>query len=69
MFACKPSSTPTSTKMKLNGSSDNPYHDPTEYCSLPDALQYLTLIRPNIFTSFDQCAYLCVIQKYNICRH
>ena len=44
----KSSPTPVDTKTKLNASSRNLYHDPTEYQSLAAALQYLTFTRPDI---------------------
>jgi hypothetical protein len=59
MSSCKPSSTPVYTKAKLSGSSGNPYHDPTECCSLAGALQYLTFTRPDISYAVQQvCLFM-----------
>ncbi|MCI56652.1 copia protein, partial [Trifolium medium] len=54
MSSCKPSSTPVDTKVKLSGSSCNPYHDPTAYRSLAGALQYLMFTRPDISYAVQQ---------------
>ncbi|MCI49628.1 hypothetical protein A2U01_0070872, partial [Trifolium medium] len=59
MSSCKPSPTPVDTKAKLSGSSSNPYLDPTEYCSLAGALQYLTFPRPDISCAVQQvCLFM-----------
>ncbi|CAJ2672990.1 unnamed protein product [Trifolium pratense] len=59
MSSCKSSPTPVDTKAKLSGSSGNPYHDPTEYRSLADALQYLTFTRPDISYAVQQvCLFM-----------
>jgi len=44
MSSCKPCPTLTKTCAKTN----TPYEDPTHYCSLAGALQYLTFMRPDI---------------------
>lgn len=48
MTECHPTATPADTKAKLSASDGPPVADATEYRSLADALQYLTLTRPDI---------------------
>ena len=59
MSSSKPSLTPVDIKAKLSMSSGNPYHDPTEYCNLAGALQYLTFTRPDISYAVQQiCLFM-----------
>ncbi|MCI70717.1 copia protein [Trifolium medium] len=59
MSSYNPVSTPVDTKAKLSGTSDNPYHDPSEYRSLAGALQYLTFTRPDISYAVQQvCLFM-----------
>ncbi|XP_071739873.1 uncharacterized mitochondrial protein AtMg00810-like [Rutidosis leptorrhynchoides] len=46
MASCNPSRTPVDTSTKLTASGP-PFKDPTMYCSLDEALQYLTFTRPD----------------------
>ena len=48
MTGAKPAPTPCITGAKLSKFSGDPLSDPTEYRSMVEALQYLTLTRPNI---------------------
>ncbi|XP_060210210.1 uncharacterized mitochondrial protein AtMg00810-like [Lycium barbarum] len=48
MSSCKATYTPVDTKPKVSSTSGAPYDDPTHYCSLASALQYLTFTRPDI---------------------
>lgn len=45
MTSCKLVATPVDTKSKLHVSFGSSYEDPTHYCSLAGALQYLTFTR------------------------
>lgn len=59
MSSYRPSSTLVDTKVKLNGSSGNPYHDPTECRSLAGGLKYLTFTRPDISYEVQQvCLFM-----------
>lgn len=49
MLFWKSKPTLVNIETNLNGSLDNPYHDPTKYCSLAGASQYLTFTRPYMF--------------------
>ncbi|XP_019054291.1 PREDICTED: uncharacterized protein LOC109115085 [Nelumbo nucifera] len=58
MGGYKPARTPTSSS-KIDASSSPPLKDPTTYRSLVGALQYVTLIRPNITFPVNQaCQHL-----------
>ena len=48
MLNCKPVSTPIDTQSKLSTHAGRLLDNPTLYRSLADALQYLTLTRPDI---------------------
>ena len=54
MSNCNPCPTPVDTKFKLCATTDTPYADPTTYCSLAGALQYLTFARPDISYAVQQ---------------
>ncbi|XP_056685530.1 uncharacterized mitochondrial protein AtMg00810-like [Spinacia oleracea] len=59
MTSCKPSSTPVDTKAKLGASAGPPTDDPSHYCSLAGALQYLTFTRPDISYAVQQvCLFM-----------
>jgi hypothetical protein len=47
MSSCKPVDTPTSI-FKIDLQSTEMFSDPTCFCQIIDALQYLTFTRPNI---------------------
>jgi hypothetical protein len=58
MTDCQSSRTPVDTSSKLS-SSGEPFYDPTLYRSLTGALQYLTIIRPEIsFVVQQACLYM-----------
>ena len=48
MSSCKPCLTPVDTKSKMSATTSNPCKDPSLYCSLAGALQYLTFTCPDI---------------------
>jgi hypothetical protein len=48
MAECKPCTTPVDTSPKASADSGAPVVDPSDYCSLAGALQYLTFTRPDI---------------------
>nr|GEZ00479.1 ribonuclease H-like domain-containing protein [Tanacetum cinerariifolium] len=55
---CNPCKTPVDTKSKLSSDGD-PVSNPTLYCSLAGALQYLTFTRPDISYVVQQvCLYM-----------
>ncbi|XP_022020065.1 uncharacterized mitochondrial protein AtMg00810-like [Helianthus annuus] len=54
MSTCNPVATPVETKPKLSAQSSVPFDDPTSYCSLAGALQYLTFTRPDISYAVQQ---------------
>ena len=59
MSNCKPATTPVDTKAKLSGSEGTPLDDPTFYRSNVDALQFLTLTRPDLTYAVQQaCLYM-----------
>jgi hypothetical protein len=59
MSHCNPCLTLDDTKFKPSLSDDNPLANPTEYRSITGALQYLTLIRPDIFFAVKQaCLFM-----------
>lgn len=59
MSSYKPLSTSLDTNVKLKGSSNSLYHDPTEYCRFVRALQYLTFARSYIFGVNQQvCSFM-----------
>lgn len=61
MLACKPISTPVDAKAKLSATDGALLADPTSYCSLAGALQYLTLTRPDIAYAVQQaCLFMHV---------
>nr|CAE05417.1 OSJNBa0035I04.5 [Oryza sativa Japonica Group]CAE05956.3 OSJNBb0088C09.15 [Oryza sativa Japonica Group] len=54
-----PTATPVDARAKLSASEGAPVADPTEYRSLADALQYLTLTRPEIAYAVQQvCRFM-----------
>jgi hypothetical protein len=58
MSACKPCSTPVDTHAKVSGDGA-PVDDPTHYCSLAGALQYLTFTRLDIAYAVQQvCLFM-----------
>jgi hypothetical protein len=54
MSDCKPCSTLVDTQAKVSSDMGGPVCDPTAYCSLAGALQYLTFTRPNIAYAVQQ---------------
>ncbi|XP_060177732.1 uncharacterized mitochondrial protein AtMg00810-like [Lycium barbarum] len=54
MSLSSPSPTLVDTKSKLSASKDAPFDDPTKYCQLAGALQYLTFTRPDISYAVQQ---------------
>jgi hypothetical protein len=54
MSDCKPCSTPIHTCAKVSAEAGPPVADPTAYCSLAGALQYLTFTRPDIAYAIEQ---------------
>ncbi|XP_023758317.1 uncharacterized mitochondrial protein AtMg00810-like [Lactuca sativa] len=54
MAHCNPAHTPVDTEGKLSSSSGELVDDPTIYCRLAGALQYLTFIRPDISYAIQQ---------------
>lgn len=57
--ACNPCLTLADTKAKLAANNGPPVYDPTLYCSLVSALQYLTFTRPDIAFSVQQvCLFM-----------
>jgi hypothetical protein len=54
MSNCKAASTPAETKSKVSSSDGKLLHNPSWYRSMPGALQYLTLTRPDIAYSVQQ---------------
>ncbi|XP_021992156.1 uncharacterized mitochondrial protein AtMg00810-like [Helianthus annuus] len=54
MQNCNPVFTPVDTHAKLSANSSEPFHDPTLYRSLAEALQYLTFTRPDITYAVQQ---------------
>ena len=48
MSQCKHAPTPVTSSNKLCADIGSPYDNPTLYCSLVGALQYLIFTRPNI---------------------
>jgi hypothetical protein len=54
MVDCKLCATPVDTSSKLFGDTNNPVNEPTHYCSLVDALQYLTFTRSDISYAVQQ---------------
>jgi hypothetical protein len=59
MSSCKPCPTPVDTKPKLSAKSSTPFEDPSLYCSLAGALQYLTFTRPDISYAVQQiCLFM-----------
>ena len=54
MSQCEPVSTPIATSGKLCADAGSPCDDPTLYCSLASALQYLTFTRPDISYAVQQ---------------
>ncbi|XP_062179617.1 uncharacterized mitochondrial protein AtMg00810-like [Phragmites australis] len=54
MTNCKPCNTPVDTCAKLSSIEGAPVADPTDFCSLAGALQYLTFTRPDISYAVQQ---------------
>jgi len=54
MANCTPASTPVDVKGKLSSSTGTPVPDPTFYCSIVGALQYLTLTCPDLTYAVQQ---------------
>ena len=59
MAECHSTSTPVDTRAKLSATDGPPVADPSEYRSLADALQYLTLMRLNLAYAVQQvCLFM-----------
>ncbi|KAI3725994.1 hypothetical protein L1987_65791 [Smallanthus sonchifolius] len=59
MTSCKPCATPVDLNAKLSATDEPLFHDPTLYCSLAGALQYLTFTRPDISYAVQQvCLFM-----------
>ena len=59
MSQFKPAPTPVTTSRKLCANAGSPYPDPTLYCSLAGALQYLTFTRTDISYAVQQvCLFM-----------
>jgi hypothetical protein len=61
MLSCKPTSTPLSCSTKISAHDGDPLspEDATRYRNIVDALQYLTLTRPDISFAVNKvCQYL-----------
>jgi len=59
MANCKPASNPVNTKQKLSVTNGEPAVDATFYRSITGALQYQTLMRPDIAYAVNQaCLYM-----------
>ncbi|XP_066323915.1 uncharacterized mitochondrial protein AtMg00810-like [Miscanthus floridulus] len=59
MTNCKPASTSVDVKQKLSAAAGEPTTDGTFYRSITGALQYLTLMRPDIAYAINQaCLYM-----------
>jgi hypothetical protein len=54
MANCKPASTPVEATPKLSATDGQPAEDGSFYCSITGALQYLTLMRPDIAYAVNQ---------------
>jgi hypothetical protein len=66
MLQCNPCLTPTDTKTKPSVSDGSPLANPTEYCDLAGALQYLTLTQPDISYAVQQA---CLFMHSHTDRH
>jgi len=59
MAECHSTLTPVDARAKLSTTEGSPVADPTEYRSLADALQYLTLTRPDLAYAVQQvCLFM-----------
>ena len=59
MTNCKPSSTPYSSLSRLNQTQGTPLPNPTHFCSLVGALQYLTFTKPDLSFAVNQvCQFM-----------
>ncbi|XP_021980845.1 uncharacterized mitochondrial protein AtMg00810-like [Helianthus annuus] len=59
MTSCNPVATPVDCNPKLSATSSPEFDNPTQYCSLAGALQYLTFTRPDISYADQQvCMYM-----------
>ena len=54
MSTCKPCTTPVDLSSKLSATDGPLFSDPTLYCSLAGALQYLTFTRPDLSYAVQQ---------------
>jgi hypothetical protein len=54
MAGCKPCSTPVDTQGKVSSNDGPPVANPTSYCCLAGALQYLVFTHPNIAYAVQQ---------------
>ena len=54
MSDCKPYSTPVDTNLKVSTATSDPVQDPSNFCSLAGALQYLTFTRSDIAYAVQQ---------------
>ncbi|KAF7843731.1 Retrovirus-related Pol polyprotein from transposon TNT 1-94 [Senna tora] len=55
----KPQPTPMVSSLKLRGTTDDPFVDPTQYRSIVGALQYTTITRPEISFSVNKvCQFM-----------
>nr|XP_020189696.2 uncharacterized mitochondrial protein AtMg00810-like [Aegilops tauschii subsp. strangulata] len=61
MLNYKPIATPADTKAKLSATSGDPAPDPSLFCSLAGALQYLMLTRPDIAYAVQQ---VCLVMHF-----
>jgi hypothetical protein len=59
MVDCKPCSTPVDLHPKLSADGA-PISNPTDFCSLVGALQYLTFTRPTSHMLFSRCVSICM---------
>nr|XP_020177285.1 uncharacterized mitochondrial protein AtMg00810-like [Aegilops tauschii subsp. strangulata] len=54
MLQCKPVSTPVDTRCKLSADAGPPVDDASDYRSIVGALQYLTMMRPDLAYAVQQ---------------
>lgn len=59
MLECHPTTTSVDARTKLSATADAPVADPSKYRSLAGALQYLTLMRPDLAYAIQQvCLFM-----------